>query len=212
MFDIDGTLVHSSECDAQCLAHAVKDVIGIDMDRNWNNYVHVTDTGILSQVFANAQLVDDGSLAKQIKMRFIELLNSSIQAETLLEIAGANQFLQHLQSLDNVRVSLATGGWYESAIIKLRAAGIDCSDIPFASSNDHFARIEIMKIAAARSGAKGSESVIYFGDGAWDKKACEILGYDFVLVGDALRHQPQITDYRDLKSLSSIIGLNAHKA
>lgn len=212
MFDIDGTLVHSSECDARCLAHAVKDVIGIDMDCNWNNYEHVTDAGILNQVFSKAQIADKETLAKLTKKRFIELLNIAIKTEPLREVAGANQFIQHLQSLDNVRVSLATGGWYESAIIKLRAAGIDYTGLPFASSNDHFARIEIMKIAAVRSGVQVTEPVIYFGDGAWDKKACETLGYNLGLVGDALAHQPQIIDYRDLDSLSSIIGLASQKA
>lgn len=212
MFDIDGTLVHSSECDARCLAHAVKDIIGINMDCNWNNYEHVTDAGILNQVFSRAQITDRKTPAKLIKRRFIELLKIAIQTEPLREVAGANQFIQHLQTLDNARVSLATGGWYESAIIKLRAAGIDCTGLAFASSNDHFARIEIMKIAAFRSGVHVTEPVIYFGDGAWDKKACENLGYDLVLVGDALAHQPQITDYRNVSSLSSIVGLNTLKA
>ena len=49
--------------------------------------------------------------------------------------------------MGHVAISFATGGWYESAILKLESAGIKISNIPIASANDHHSRIEIMKIA-----------------------------------------------------------------
>jgi len=80
---------------------------------------------------------------------------------------------------DSVSLSIATGGWEETALLKLQSAGIDVSGIPIASSNDHYARIEIMKMARVKASACESFPVTYFGDAAWDQKACRELGYNF---------------------------------
>jgi hypothetical protein len=42
-----------------------------------------------------------------------------------------------------------------------------------------------MRIALSRLGNR-FESVTYYGDGPWDKAACETLGWRFVAVGPAL--------------------------
>jgi beta-phosphoglucomutase-like phosphatase (HAD superfamily) len=50
MFDLDGTLVDSTKVDSGCYLQALVDVFGFDLDRidrDWGNYPHVTDAGIL---------------------------------------------------------------------------------------------------------------------------------------------------------------------
>ncbi len=50
MFDLDGTLVDSCAIDADCYLQALVDVFGFDLetiDRDWANYPHITDAGIL---------------------------------------------------------------------------------------------------------------------------------------------------------------------
>ena len=49
MFDIDGTLIDSNEFDNDCYLAAVKEVVGIPLDTNWEKYQHLTDWGILRQ-------------------------------------------------------------------------------------------------------------------------------------------------------------------
>jgi hypothetical protein len=104
-------------------------------------------------------------------------------------------------------VSLATGGWYESAVLKLRSAGINFDGISIASSNDSSIRTEIMKIATSRT-TKGNEcQCTYFGDGIWDKRATEKLGYNFVLVGNKLVHKPNINNFKSQNEVMACIGL-----
>jgi len=57
----------------------------------------------------------------------------SIELHPINEVAGAREFLAALKSMPNVIVSIATGGWYESAVLKLASAEINIDSIPIAS-------------------------------------------------------------------------------
>lgn len=47
MFDIDGTLLDSTEFDGRIYAEVIHEVLGIVVDRDWSTYPHVTDGGLL---------------------------------------------------------------------------------------------------------------------------------------------------------------------
>ena len=102
--------------------------------------------------------------------------------------------LQSLNESDAHAVAIATGGWFESAVLKLDSAGLHRPGIPVATADDSWDRTEIMRIALARLGT-GFESVTYYGDGPWDRAACEALGWRFVAVGPALGG---LDSYRDV--------------
>ena len=51
MFDIDETLIKSYNFDSECFVEAIKETTGIEIDSDWKNYKHVTDTGILNEFF-----------------------------------------------------------------------------------------------------------------------------------------------------------------
>lgn len=208
MFDIDGTLVESYDFDARCLSEAVKEATNIDIDTNWARYKHVTDAGILNEFFEENNIRDTGTIAADIKQIFLTKIKTRIAKKPLNEISGASTFIAKLKALDNVVISFATGGWHESAVLKLESAGIDFSEIPIASSNDHHARIEIMKIAEKMAVANNNLSFTYFGDGSWDLKACEELGVNFVLVGDKLEYNQSIKDFSTVDEAFAYIGLS----
>lgn len=207
MFDIDGTLIESYDFDSQCFSEAVKEVTGYEIDTNWSRYKHVTDTGILNQFFDEMNIENTEIAHESIKSVFLSRIQTQITKKPVREIFGASAFIASLKDLDNVTISFATGGWYESAILKLESAGIDISDIPIASSNDHHSRIEIMKIAEKRAVKKGRLSFTYFGDGSWDLKACKELGVNFVLVGDKLEHNQSIMNFKKQSEAFAFIGL-----
>ncbi|MES9945677.1 MAG: HAD hydrolase-like protein, partial [Candidatus Thiodiazotropha sp.] len=186
MFDIDGTLIESYDFDSKCFTEAVKEITGLDIDTDWGRYKDVTDTGILNEFFKENCLENTNIITENIKRSFLAKVVMRIGEKSINEIAGASVFIEKLKALDDVVISFATGGWYESAILKLQSAGIDISEVPIASSNDHHSRIEIMKIAEKRATNASSLSFTYFGDGSWDLKACKELGVNFVLVGDKL--------------------------
>ena len=65
-----------------------------------------------------------------------------------------------------------------------------------------------MQIAEKRAlaGRKANRRA-YFGDGGWDKRASEELGYDFIAIGDKVQHHAQYPDFRRGKAiLSRLLG------
>lgn len=208
MFDIDGTLVQTSKIDNELFARAVREVMGVEIDTNWLNYKHVTDTGILSEVIErNGQLDQEVEIQRKVKANFVEKITRQLGNFPALEVPGAISFINHLNSLDNVVVSFATGGWYEVSALKLKSAGFSVSKDAVVSSNDHFIRTEIMKLAKAHYPDIPVHACTYFGDGAWDKRACEELGFNFVLVGKNTTHHQNINDFNSIYEAMTFIGL-----
>jgi hypothetical protein len=47
----------------------------------------------------------------------------------------------------------------------------------------------------------------YFGDGAWDKRASEALGYDFIAVGRNVKHSTVFDDLSDHEAILEKLGV-----
>jgi phosphoglycolate phosphatase-like HAD superfamily hydrolase len=207
MFDIDGTLVDSAGFDADLYAQAVEGELDIEIDRNWNAYEHVSDSGILEQLLRDSRFDDDrAALATRVQQRFVGLVRDYVEREpaAVREIAGAKRLVDRLLALPDVRVAIATGGWEPTARLKLQHVGIDVSGVGFASSSDARARTDIMRLAAQRAlGSAPFRRATYFGDGAWDRRASAELGYDFVAVGRGVAHS---VAYDDLSDVEAILG------
>ena len=125
----------------------------------------------------------------------------------LREIRGATALLQELRARPDVRLAIATGGWAETALMKLAAIGLSLDDIGFASSSDAHERTKIMELAAQRAlrGAVPTTRT-YLGDGAWEQRASAELGYRFIAIGRALAHEPQFDDYLDRAAVLAELG------
>lgn len=194
MFDIDGTLIQSYELDSQCFVASVKSVLGVTPSADWGSYKHTTDSGILREIISNLSLsVSFESIEEKVKQAFLSNLKAVINKQPIIPIDGAITFFDELKDMEGFSITIATGGWKESAILKLKSAGFDLNDVVMASADDHYSRAEIMKHALPVS--IRPEDVVYFGDGEWDKKACEELGFQFVLVGNRFNHSPQIPNF-----------------
>jgi len=211
MFDIDGTLVDSAGFDDALYADAVRDVLNVEVDRTWASYTHVTDSGVLEQLLRETVIGGDATeLAVRVKSRFILLVSEYLARgeSPVREIAGARRLVERLLATPGVRIALATGGWHETATLKLRAIGIDADRLAFASSSDAVARTEIMRIAAHRAmdGATFGRAT-YFGDGPWDRRASALLGYDFIAVGKTVSHSVAFDDLSDTAAILSRLAV-----
>lgn len=189
MFDIDGTLTVSSKADTQCFTAAMCKVLGLDaVEGDWTFYRHVTDTGIVAEVVERrcGRACAD---ADQVSIRdqFVRNLQDRFVHEPCHPVSGAAAMIERLLATPNTRLALATGGWEQSARLKLKTAGLNVEGIPFASANDAIEREEIMKIAYARAakacGVESFDTWTYVGDGIWDLRACQKLGISFIGIG-----------------------------
>ena len=211
MFDIDGTLVNSFKFDEECYLKAAKMVLGVEISSNWDDYINATDVGILDEAIDRYKIRGQKyHLHKKFREVFIGLITEYIDnnPKSVREIYGAYRFIQYLCKQKNVRVAFASGGLEETAKLKLKAAEIDINGCAFASSSDHHSRTEIMRIAELRASPGATfKSKTYFGDALWDKKASKTLGYRFILVGDRIKHENQITDFKDMESILAMLNL-----
>nr|PMI32374.1 hypothetical protein BCU47_01815 [Enterovibrio norvegicus] len=82
--------------------------------------------------------------------------------------------------------------------LKYKPAGFETEGLVLASSNDHYARIEIMKSARMRADPTNTLPITYFGDAEWDVRACEQLGVNLVLVGERGKHHQRIKNFMPL--------------
>ncbi|MCG8517976.1 MAG: HAD family hydrolase [Pseudomonadales bacterium] len=208
LFDIDGTLVESYDFDTECFQAAIQDVLGVTIGPDWGHYHHVTDSGILAEVIDGLGFQPDSErITAEVKERFLSRVADYISCHAVSPIPGAQAFLSQLMERKNVAVAFATGGWSESAKMKLDAAGLTFSSVPLASSSDHYSRTEIMRLAERRAGKSPYDSMTYFGDGPWDQKASEALGYNFVAVGDRIASPKSVRDFTDVDMALGYIGL-----
>jgi len=208
MFDVDGTLVRSQQFDSDCYVAAVYEVLGYRLDGDWTRYTHISDRGILDQYISENGLdARRNKIQRAVKAVFTQKIADILDRKPARQVPGAASFLSRLGRQQNLCLSIATGGWRETAVMKLTSAGIDVSGLPIASSNDHGSRIEIMQTARQSATADSDLPCTYFGDAEWDRQACEQLGYNFVLVGDRTTHHQQITDFSSSEQALAFIGL-----
>ena len=187
IFDIDGTLLQSAAVDEALYVEAILSVLGdVQFRPSLEDYDFVTDAGILSQVLDDNGIAHRSKAVSAIKTTFVDALRCHISERgPFQEIPGAKDLLDALRESATHVVGIATGGWRESAVLKLTSAGFDLAGLSFATSDDAHDRKEIMRIALTGLGA-AIDSVTYYGDGPWDRDACAELGWQFIAVGPAL--------------------------
>jgi phosphoglycolate phosphatase-like HAD superfamily hydrolase len=141
---------------------------------------------------------------------------ASSNPNLFLPIQGAGEMLEKLVSLSHIYVSLATGAWRESAVLKLNAAGLEIEHLPMASSSDAVSREEIMIISQKRACPAYRvdlfDSVAYVGDGIWDLHAARSRGYHFIGVGTgshATRLKDEGAEYvvPDFRNIEEFFGI-----
>jgi phosphoglycolate phosphatase-like HAD superfamily hydrolase len=192
MFDIDGTLIETMKIDEECFVRSFKDVFGFaDIDTDWSHYPRTTDSGIFHDVFtARIGRSPRAQEVSQFRQHFIHLLAAASSQSPFVPVAGADRLLSRLAEGGSYRVSLATGGWRDSARLKMASAGMCFDDHPAASADDAPDRESIIKLSRQRAAERYGESfacTVYVGDGVWDARGCRSVGIPFIGIGTGSR-------------------------
>ena len=197
VFDLDGTLAHTNRVDGECYLRALEESLGISqVDTNWNRYDHVTDHGIVLQLFAERfgrGPTDEESL--RIVDVFMTMLRARCDndAAECREMPGASLVLRQLKADSGWGIALATGAWQRSAEFKIARAGLPLQDVPKAFSEDGPSRESVVKTAIARASAKYGqpefEKIVSVGDGAWDVRTAGKLKLPFLGIGRGERER-----------------------
>ncbi|HEX8735732.1 MAG TPA: HAD family hydrolase [Pyrinomonadaceae bacterium] len=216
IFDIDGTLTATNEIDDECFVKAFAETHQInDLETDWTKYKHVTDAGILLEVFEKRlkRAPQEKDFAA-FKKCFIGKLKEFAEKDAKLfaEISSARAMLEKLSLEKDWAIVLATGCFYDSAALKLSAAKMNIKDFPIATADDAVSREEILRIAVEKSLAyyrqNEFEKIVSIGDGVWDVRTAKNLNLEFIGIAngeraDRLREEGAeliIEDFRDYKS------------
>lgn len=184
IFDIDGTIVDSVKVDDECFIQSFQDLHNIDLTgANWNNFNNVTDSGLTSEIFEThlGRQPSEQELL-ELKTHFYKLLNH--RRNEITEIKGAKDTLASLIKNPEISVAFATGGWKETAELKLLTIGFEINDLILISANEDLNRAVITKLAIEKSLIKEQlvkfDTITYIGDGLWDFKTAEALNINFI--------------------------------
>jgi phosphoglycolate phosphatase-like HAD superfamily hydrolase len=199
MFDIDGTLTETMKVDEECFLRSLADIYGFTgVETDWSKYKHTTDSGIFHEIHLDrtGRLPSDAEVS-HFQQHFVSLLASASCATAFVPVTGACRLLSDLSASAKYRVSLATGGWSDSARLKMARAGMCFDDHPAASADDAHDRESIMRISGRRAvdqhGAPFDKTV-YVGDGVWDARACRALGIPFIGIGSGERAERLLSE------------------
>lgn len=183
IFDIDGTLACSNALDERLFMQAIEEVLGIaGISTDWATYAETTDEAITRELIEAHRADDDAAaLVASTRSRFIELVRADLAdlQRTIVPVPGVPDILDHLAAREGAAVAMATGGWPESARMKLDTVGVDHARHSLNTCADHPSRHAIIKHALAGLG-RTADGAVYFGDGIWDAQASRRLGIGFV--------------------------------
>jgi phosphoglycolate phosphatase-like HAD superfamily hydrolase len=189
IFDIDGTLTATNGVDDECFLRAIGETLHVDCGAvDWSDVPHVTDSAIARFLWMRHR----GRAPEQrdlhaLQRRFLTILRAELARapERFAAIDGAAGILTHLRSV-GWHVAVATGGWGESAAVKLSAAGVTTTSVPLACADDAESREEIVQLAWRKAEAAAGarfERIVSVGDAVWDVRTARSLGLPFVGVG-----------------------------
>lgn len=223
MFDIDGTLTTFATDEEDCFNQAIFEALGINNTNNdWENYRNMTDSGLITEIVEeHLKRQPTSDEIDRVEKEFVKRLKPAIKTDpkSCKPIAGSNNILQQLRRKPGTCLAIATGNWLRVAELKLNSAQLKVDDIPMATSNDAESRADIMKIAEKKAlrqrGHDTFAKITYFGDGLWDAKASQHLGYEFIGISTrqskqilldmgAVRVYPDFTNYKEILDLLMI--------
>jgi phosphoglycolate phosphatase-like HAD superfamily hydrolase len=149
---------------------------------DWNAYVHVTDSGVISEVLEGARgtgvTPEELEEFERVFLRELEIEYEK-NPDAFAEIPGAKAMLEAIGQHDGMYAALATGGMKATALFKLSKIGVDGASMPGAFANDSVVREEIVKRTVQLAGFDTGD-IVSVGDAVWDVRTSAALGLRFI--------------------------------
>lgn len=184
VFDIDGTLTDSVPQHQAAFEEAMRSFPFANLDTNWAGYRHHTDTGIFAEAWER-EGKDGTPPYSELERRYKQAYNVAIRRQIVSEISGAQSFLRSIS--EHWIVVYATGSLSYGAGHKLSVVGVSDAEQIVVTASEFTTREQLVETAVQRGckvgGISTPQQVISIGDGIWDLKTANQLGYDFLGIG-----------------------------
>lgn len=185
IFDIDGTLVDSTETYHKVVIAAMKEMGLSKIDTNFNRLKHHTDSYALFFNYKN-------NFAHPFSVGLLDTFENLLvkhlhRYPKILAINGAKESIEDLKRSEYAIV-FATGSLPKAALLKMKAAGIWIDNEVLATSKTSFTRegfvLEAIKKASSYYKVADFERIFAIGDGVWDLKTAQNLELGFIGIGN----------------------------
>lgn len=188
VFDLDGTLTATYDVDERCYLAALRHFGFEEVDRDWARYPHVTDSGILAELWRTRRgRPPSPAEATAFGARLGELLAIELAATPCSAVPGAAAALTAIAGGGAWAAAIATGCLAVSARHKLASSGLTVFDLPLATGDDAPSRAGIVRRAVDRARRRHRvdrfERLLLVGDASWDLATADELGLPLVAVG-----------------------------
>lgn len=182
VLDIDDTITRSEEKHTNSLLYAMRQLGITNVDTNWKNYKHATDSYILK---VNFEKTFNKEFSLSIIPEFEEIMTENfLKYPESKEVLGAKKAVNFLMEETDYAVCFATGSILKPAYLKLEQANVTFSPGILEASNAIYTREEIVKSAIQKAEnfykVNQFDHIISFGDGLWDITTAENLDLNFV--------------------------------
>lgn len=185
VFDIDGTLCDTKTVGDNCFINTFEAMYNCNLGKiQWEYFTNVTDAALYHDLFFQIKKTKaTGDEIIKFKLTYESNLKTLFAGNLVSATPGANEFISYCKQ-QNFYLSIATGNWLNSALIKMDACGLNYKSISISSSDDALRREEILLSAIGKAKNRHKQSdfgrIVYFGDGRWDYECAKNLNIDFV--------------------------------
>jgi len=186
LFDIDKTLVKSTQGRAAQFSTAFKEIYGINASIDIIQYSGMTDQQIIIDVLKLKGL-DEKEIESKLEScmeKMVRLFQESIENHEIIILPGVNELLKVLEN-NNFLIGLATGNLEQIAHGKMKKLEIDHYFKVGGYGSEHINRTELVKIAIKKAQSdynfNVANNVYLFGDAPQDMRAAK--NADVIAVG-----------------------------
>jgi len=184
IFDIDGTLIDSVSGYHEVIIKAMMDLGIENIDTDFNALKHHTDSYALKYNYEN---FFNKELPLKLLNNFENLIVKYLKLQPkTIPVKGVTNVLNQLINSEYA-IAFATGSLPESAIFKMKSAGLEMNAALLSTSKTSFSREGFVTEAIQRAKdfykVTEFEEIISIGDGVWDLKTAQNLNLQFIGIG-----------------------------
>ncbi|MGD8854740.1 MAG: HAD hydrolase-like protein [Chloroflexota bacterium] len=225
LFDIDGTLIAANRAGRQVLSRALHEVFGTHGALDSTSFAGKTDLGIIASALATSDLAE-ADIAAELPRLYAAMARQGEQIfrrDSLIPCPGIVPLLAELRTKPDIILGLQTGNIQATALLKLRAAGLDPTWFPVgAFGSDSVTREGLFPVAWRRANNLTRESfsghnTIAVGDTPGDILSAQANGVTALAVASGFSHVTELAECRpdhllpdlsDIRAVLTILTMN----